>query len=109
MRSYPGYHQGRLSFLADPDVLKETLENNRFKLYLQSKIDVQTRTVVGAEALIRYRDESGSMIGPDQYIPVLEDTCLISKINYYVFEAVCKTLSAWLQQGKSVLPVSSNF
>ena len=40
---------------------------------------------------------------------MLEDTYLISKIDYYVFEEVCKALSAWNQQGKSGITVSSNF
>ncbi|MFR3753009.1 MAG: EAL domain-containing protein [Enterocloster sp.] len=44
--------------------------------------------MVGAEALIRYRDENGAIIAPDKFIPVLEDTYLISKIDYYVFEEV---------------------
>ena len=116
-RFYQGHHATRryrhnneiLSILADPDVLNEELENDHFKVYLQSQIEVQGRKVVGAEALIRYQDGSGSMISPDKYIPVLEDTYLISKIDYFVFEEVCKTLGTWLRQGKSVFPVSSNF
>lgn len=56
--------------------------------------------MVGAEALIRYQDENGSIIAPDKFIPVLEDTYLISKIDYYVFEEVCKTLSIWNGQGR---------
>ena len=65
--------------------------------------------MVGAEALIRYQDENGSIIAPDKFIPVLEDTYLISKIDYYVFEEVCKTLSIWMWTGKTVFTVSSNF
>ena len=114
---YQGHHAtGRyrhnndvLRFLADPDVLKQKIENHEFTVYLQAKIDVEGGRMAGAEALIRYRDENGSIVAPDRFIPVLEDTYLISKIDYYVFEEVCKALSAWNQQGKSGVTVSSNF
>lgn len=59
--------------------------------------------MAGAEALIRYQDENGSIIEPDRFIPILEDTYFISKIDYYVFEEVCKNLSAWSEQGYSLL------
>ncbi|MBS6643184.1 MAG: bifunctional diguanylate cyclase/phosphodiesterase [Clostridiaceae bacterium] len=98
-----------LRSLADPDVLNKNLENHKFKVYLQSKIDVEDCRMAGAEALIRYQDENGLIIAPDKFIPVLEDTYMISKIDYYVFEEVCKTLSAWTGQGNSAFTISSNF
>lgn len=116
-RFYQGHHAtGRyrhnndiLRSLAEPDVLNEKIENHNFKVYLQPKINVEDCRMVGAEALIRYRDENGAIIAPDKFIPVLEDTYLISKIDYYVFEEVCKTLSIWARQGKSAVTISSNF
>lgn len=98
-----------LRFLADPDILAEKIENNNFKVYLQSKIEAKNGRVIGAEALIRYQDENGLIIAPDKFIPVLEDTYFISKIDYYVFEEVCKNLSVWTNQGRSVFAISSNF
>ena len=88
-RFYQGHHAtGRyrhnndiLRSLAEPDVLNEKIENHNFKVYLQPKINVEDCRMVGAEALIRYRDENGTIIAPDKFIPVLEDTCLISKID----------------------------
>ena len=85
------------------------LANHNFRVFLQPKINVEDCRMVGAEALIRYQDENGSIIAPDKFIPVLEDTYLISKIDYYVFEEVCKTLSIWNGQGKTVFTISSNF
>ncbi len=95
--------------LADPDLLNKKIKNSSFQVYLQSKIDVDDCRIVGAEALIRYQDENGSIITPDKFIPVLEDTYLISKIDYYVFEEVCKTLSVWMKQGNPSFTISSNF
>lgn len=116
-RFYQGHHttaryrhtNDMLKFLAAPDVLMEHIKNHNFKVYLQPKIDVEDYRIVGAEALIRYEDENGSIITPDRFIPVLEETYFISKIDYYVFEEVCKNLSAWEQQGNSLITISSNF
>lgn len=116
-RFYQGHHAtGRyrhnndiLKFLADPDVLAEKIKNNNFKVYLQSKIDVEDCRMVGAEALIRYQDDNGLIISPDKFIPVLEDTYFISKIDYYVFEEVCRNLSIWTLQGDFTFTISSNF
>lgn len=116
-RFYQGHHAtGRyrhnndiLKLLTDPDVLIENIKNHNFKVYLQPKIEVEDCRMAGAEALIRYQDENGSIIEPDRFIPILEDTYFISKIDYYVFEEVCKNLSAWAEQGYSLFTVSSNF
>ena len=116
-RFYQGHHATSryrhnndiLKFLTDPDVLIENIKNHNFKVYLQPKIEVENCHMAGAEALIRYQDENGSIIEPDRFIPILEDTYFISKIDYYVFEEVCKNLSAWSEQGYSLFTVSSNF
>ena len=98
-----------LEFLTEPNVLIENIKNHRFIVYLQPKIDVEDCKMVGAEALIRYQDENGLIITPDKFIPVLEDTYFISKIDYYVFEQVCKNLSAWADQDEPLFTISSNF
>lgn len=114
---YQGHHATKryrhnndlLEFLANPNILVEKIKNNNFKVYLQSKIDVNNGRIVGAEALIRYKDENGLIIAPDKFIPVLEDAYFISKIDYYVFEEVCKNLSVWNKQGNPIFTISSNF
>lgn len=97
-----------LKFLADPDLLKKKLNNNDFKVYLQPKIAVKDHTLAGAEALIRYQDETGQIITPDKFIPVLEDTYFVSKVDYFVFEEVCKNLCIWIKEGNTIT-ISCNF
>jgi len=98
-----------LQFLADPDILKEKINNNNFKVYLQTKMDTKKCKVVGAEALVRYQDDNGLIHTPDQFIPVLEHSHFINKIDYYVFEEVCRNLLAWKNQGRTLIAISSNF
>lgn len=116
-RFYQGHHatsryrhsNDMLSFLTDPDILKESIRNHQFKVYLQPKINVSQETLCGAEALVRYQDKDGIIISPDKFIPILENTYLISKIDFYVFEQVCKTLHNWYQQKQPLFTISTNF
>lgn len=96
-------------FLADPDILEEKLENDQFQVYLQAKIDVATHKIVGAEALVRYLDDEGMIQPPDKFIPVLESSYQVSKIDFYVLEKVCAQLQDWKNGGKAIFPISSNF
>lgn len=98
-----------LDFLSNSEILNKKMQEKRFQVYLQAKIDVDTRTIVGAEALIRYIDEDGTIQPPDKFIPVLESTYQISKIDFYVFETICAQLRVWIDQGKTIFPISSNF
>lgn len=98
-----------LGYLANPNILKEKIINNSFKVYLQPKINIGNCSMVGAEALIRYQDENGVIITPDKFIPILENTYLIGKIDYYVFEEVCKILSSWKKKEDKLVTISSNF
>lgn len=98
-----------LGFLSDPDVLKEKIKNKSFRVYLQPKVQVRDESITGAEALIRYQDENGIVIGPDKFIPVLEDAYFISKIDFFVFEEVCRMMCDWKAQDKGAITISSNF
>lgn len=98
-----------LDYLSDPSLLKDKIANKKFQVYLQAKLDVETHALVGAEALVRYLDDDGMIQPPDRFIPVLENTYQISKIDFYVFETICAQLQTWQKQGKQLFPISSNF
>lgn len=98
-----------LDFLTDPEVLSAKIENRQFQVYLQAKIELETRSVVGAEALVRYIDDDGVIQSPDKFITILERSYQISKIDFFVFEMVCAQQKKWQSQGKIIFPISSNF
>lgn len=98
-----------LELLANPDLLNDKIANEQFKVYLQAKINVETHELVGAEALVRYMDDSGDIQAPDKFISVLENANQISKVDFYVFEKVCAQLQQWQEQDKKLFPISSNF
>lgn len=79
--------------------LHRALEESQFELHYQPKIDVNTGSVVGAEALLRWQHPSKGLIPPVDFIPVLETSGMILEVGQWVLEAACKTLMRWQEQG----------
>lgn len=95
-----------------PTILQQTLRDlkeERFLIYLQPKVDLSSRKLIGAEALIRYRHEERGLIAPDFFIPPLEKEHLIRYIDLFVLEQACRLLGRWQQEGHKTFPISINF
>lgn len=92
-----------------PGVLQKMIEEDRFQVYLQPKYNVKDGRMVGAEALIRHRLPSGYIVSPDQFIPILEQSHMIKKIDFWMFDQICKKMSEWKINGQKIVPVSVNF
>lgn len=103
------YTSSRTLKLAERSVLKKALENNEFEIYLQPKVDFKHRQTIGAEALVRYRNDKNELIMPDKFIPAMEHARTISLVDFYVFEKVCQILTKWHEEGIEVPPISVNF
>ena len=88
--------------------IKHSLENNCFEVWYQPKYDPETERMVGAEGLIRWRDEKGNVIPPGKFIPLFERDGLIKVLDEYVFRKVCMQQLEWQKQGKEIIPVSIN-
>ncbi len=103
------HHSDEILHLADPSVLQEEIDQNHFVVYLQPKISSSDRSAVGAEALIRYRSKSDTLVLPGNFLPLLEEAESISLIDFYVFRFVCAKLKGWIDNGRQAFPVSVNF
>ncbi|ARU58845.1 response regulator receiver and PAS/PAC sensor-containing signal transduction diguanylate cyclase/phosphodiesterase [Oleiphilus messinensis] len=75
--------------------IRNAIEHYEFELFYQPKIDIETETVVGAEALLRWRDEKGHFISPELFVPKLEEMGLIEKVGAWVLEAACQQIRDW--------------
>ncbi len=73
--------------------LRNGLTENRFDVFYQPIWSTAEQKLIGAEALIRLKDESGIFISPEDFIPIAEKTGAILRIGEYVFESVCLALS----------------
>lgn len=87
--------------------LKRAIENKEFELYYQPKVDLHSNSIVGAEALIRWR-RNEALIPPNDFIPVAEESGLIVEIGKWVIETACQQCSKWHQLGFKGLTVAVN-
>jgi diguanylate cyclase (GGDEF)-like protein/PAS domain S-box-containing protein len=86
----------------------DAIENQLFEFHYQPIVDVSKNIIVGAEALIRWREANGEMIFPDEFIPVAEKTGLIEQIDEIVVDKVFKQISIWNNSDISLNHVSIN-
>lgn len=82
-----------------------------FVTYYQAKVDIRNEQIVGAEALVRFKDptDNGAIRAPGFFVPYYEQTGRITQIDFFVMESVCKMLRRRIDEGKRVVPVSCNF
>lgn len=90
--------------------LSDAILNEEFRPFYQPKVNAKTGEIVGGEALCRwFRD--GRIIPPIEFIPALEQTSDICKLDLYMLEHVCRDQRAWLDggEGRTLVPMSINF
>lgn len=103
---------GQLKEHDEREKLLESVDINKdFVAYYQAKVDIRDEQVIGAEALVRFKDPSdnGAIKAPGFFVPYYEQTGKITEIDFFVMEAVCKMLRRRIDGGKRVVPVSCNF
>ena len=90
------------------DNMESALANNEFEVYFQPKHGKDTGKTEGAEALVRWNSPKFGFMNPGAFIPVFENNGFISKLDYYVWESVCRTIGECLKKKIPVVPISIN-
>ena len=90
------------------DRFDAALSEHQFEIFYQPKCSPQNGAVVAAEALVRWRQEDGTMLSPTLFIPLFEKNGAIGRLDEYMFTSVCEQLSRWKEKGIQICPVSVN-
>ena len=98
-------HHDREKLLEAVDIQKD------FVAYYQPKVDIRSEQIVGAEALVRFKDPTanGAIRAPGFFVPYYEQTGRITEIDFFIMESACKLLRRRMDEGKRVVPISCNF
>jgi diguanylate cyclase (GGDEF)-like protein len=88
--------------------LHKALANREYELHYQPRVEAVTGRVRGAEALLRWRREDGSIVSPALFIPILEEMGLIIPVGAWVLQAACRQCRAWRDGGHPDLHISVN-
>ncbi|MBE6013789.1 MAG: EAL domain-containing protein [Lachnospiraceae bacterium] len=89
--------------------LQDAIQNGEFRLYLQPKFRMDTKEVIGAEALSRWITSDGVVHYPDEFIPMFEKKGQIVQVDFFIYEQVLNFMKKWKMSGKDLIPISVNF
>ncbi len=90
------------------DIMEDSLALGEFNVYLQPKYSLgEKNEVVGAEALVRWKHD-GKLIPPGDFIPLFERNGFVTKLDFYMFEEVCKLQKKYISMGFDPKVISVN-
>lgn len=89
-------------------LLRNAIANNELKVCYQPKVDVKTRKIVAAEALLQWNNPQLGKVSPVQFIPLAEQTGLIIGIGNWVLREACLQTQKWHEQGFNDFSIAVN-
>jgi diguanylate cyclase (GGDEF)-like protein len=88
--------------------LRRALERNEFEVHYQPIVDAYTNTVVGAEALLRWRHPELGLLLPSEFIPIAEENGLIVPMGEWILQSACLQNRSWQDAGLPRIRVGVN-
>ena len=89
------------------DKLIKAIDNDKLDVYYQPKYDTISKKIIGAEALLRFKDSDGTMISPAIFVPIAEESGFVTMIDDYVLKKVCIDINYLKEKGFEI-PISIN-
>ena len=86
--------------------LHAALKGQQFLLHYQPLVDYQRKRVCGMAALVRWQDPEKGLVGPEEFLPLAEESGLILPLGEWMLRAACRQNSEWQAEGYPPLPVS---
>jgi len=88
--------------------LKIALQEGQFEVYYQPKVNINTRQVTGAEALVRWKHPTKGFISPEVFVPVAEEAGMIIELGEWILRTACKETRKLQQLGFHTLNIAVN-
>ena len=88
--------------------LHHAIEREEFVVHYQPMVEISTGRVVGAEALVRWNHPESGLLGPDEFIPIAEESQLIVPLGEWVLRTACEQMRAWHEAGHGGLRIAVN-
>lgn len=88
--------------------LHRAIVEEQFVLHYQPKTSCLHGHIVGLEALVRWQHPERGLVGPVEFVPLLEETGLVVQVGEWVLKQVCTQLATWLSAGVPCVPVAVN-
>ena len=96
----------RRSFLEQ--ALREPSITSQFSIVFQPQVEMRTRRMTGVEALLRWNHPDGKVLGPDEFVPILERSGMIVEVGAWVLRESCRQATRWRQVSALPLTVAVN-
>lgn len=88
--------------------MEQALENKKFVMYLQPMVELHVYQIYSAEALVRWEHPEKGILSPYAFLPIFENTNLVLKLDYYMWEEACKTIRRWIDNKMQPFPLMVN-
>lgn len=87
--------KNNLFYLKIENGLHEAITGGQIYIQYQPQFNYQTRTIIGIEALMRWKHPEEGILKPSVFIPIAEETGLITSLGYFLLDIVCKQIAQW--------------
>ncbi|MFJ7934737.1 EAL domain-containing protein [Sporosarcina sp. NPDC096371] len=88
--------------------LRKAIDSGEMVLYYQPKIDIKKNSMIGVEALVRWNHPELGMLSPSEFVPLAEETGLITQIDEWVLRTACQQNKKWQSMGIPPFSVAIN-
>ena len=95
----------RIELITD---LHRALDDQEFEMVYQPIVDMQSKKIIKAEALVRWNRDANSMVNPDKFIPAAEESGLIIELGNWIFEEVSRQMKIWRELGNENMQINVN-
>jgi len=97
-----------LARLSLENQLRRALDRGEMVLHYQPQLDIRSGRIIGTEALMRWQHPDLGLVPPDRFIPIAEETGVISDLGGWAIHEACRQNKAWQDAGLAPIRVSVN-